>query len=34
MEFDIWDVNFGYTLMEAFKGLKVQMIEKGDKGDS
>lgn len=27
MEFDIWDVNFGYTLMDLFKALNVQMKE-------
>ena len=29
IKFDIWDVNFGYTLMDYLKGLNVQMIEKG-----
>ena len=29
IEFDIWDVNFGYTLMDLFKALNVQMKEKG-----
>jgi hypothetical protein len=29
MEFDIWDVNFGYTLMDLFKALNVKMEEKG-----
>jgi hypothetical protein len=29
MEFDIWDVNFGYTLMDLFKTLNVKMEEKG-----
>ena len=29
IKFDIWDVNFGYTLMDFLKQLDVQMIEKG-----
>ena len=29
IKFDIWDVNFGYTLMDALKGLDIRMIEKG-----
>jgi len=28
IKFDIWDVAFGYTLMEALKGRNIQMTEK------
>jgi hypothetical protein len=37
MKFDIWDVSFGYTLMESLKSLGIQMKEKDaskDKDDS
>jgi hypothetical protein len=31
MKFDIWDVHFGYTLIESLKSLGIQMKEKGGK---
>lgn len=31
MKFDIWDVHFGYTLMESLKSLGIQMKEKDAK---